>query len=82
MVPSIFRHINIFEKRFALVSQFSKFFPKKIQEKFSGETGCSKFRGARRSGKVLFGSFPQGLRELFDIVVVVLQVEISKIEDP
>ena len=49
MVPSIFRHINIFEKRIVLVFHFSKFFPKKRQEKFSGETGCSKFRGARRS---------------------------------
>ena len=60
MVPSIFKHINIFEKRFALVFQFLKFFPKKSQEKFSGETACSKFQGARRSGKLLFGSLPLG----------------------
>ena len=49
VVPSIFRHINIFEKRFALGFQFSKFFLKKSQEKFSGETACSKFWGAWRS---------------------------------
>ena len=39
-----------------------KFFPKKSQEKFSGETACSKFWGARRLalgalGKLLFGSY-------------------------
>jgi len=47
--------------RMGLVFQFSKFFPKKSQEKFSGETACSKFWGARRSGKLLFGSYALGL---------------------
>ena len=56
------RHINIFEKRIVLVFQFSKFFQKKVKKNYQGKLLAQNFGapGARRSGKLLFGSYALG----------------------